>query len=478
MSTPKVGVALIAKNEATRLPNLLASISGAFDYAVLVDTGSKDATVEVFNAWCTAETELHPGFAGAWAPLPWTDDFAAPRIRADELLSEWSDCAWFSWADCDDTLTGAHNLRGLAANADQSIGAFVAEYQYAHDPHGNVTCRLKRERLVRRGHGSWQGRVHEAQIVDGNAIYQPPSVCEWVHHPEAQGRVVDRNLRILRRWLKEEPENPRVLSYVGTELMGRGKVKQAGGYFRRYLRQLSGWDEERAQVHRKLAICLIAQGRLHDAEQTALAALTVMPQWPDSYLTLAEVAYHRHEWVKAGDWSKRVLELGCPDTLLIVNPLEYQVQPRVIMAGSLGGLARYDAAITIAQEILTLVPDHAEVAKTLQSWQALAKRETVAQSAIHTAQLLVAHDEQAKALTYLEQCVPVFATDHPGVTAIRSQLRERLLFVSDPELYAEHYETGGSQPEDFHDDEQSLEIAEALPRSHFLLDTLRELEAA
>jgi hypothetical protein len=114
----------------------------------------------------------------------------------------------------------------------------------------------------------------------------------------------------------------------------------------------------------------------------------------------------------------------------------------------------------------------------MQTWQALAKRESVAQAAIQTAQLLVAHDEQAKALTYLEQCVPVFATDHPGVTAIRSQLRERLLFIRDPELYAEHYETGGSQPEDFHSDERSLEIAAALPRSHFLLDTIRELEAA
>lgn len=475
---PKIGVALIARNEATRLPNLLASIAGCFDYAALVDTGSKDETVGVFNTWCRTERQANPEFRGAWTPLPWTDDFSAPRVRADELLAQWEDCAWFSWADCDDTIIGAQNLRALAAGAEQTVAAYVADYDYAHDPHGNLTCRLKRERLVRRGHGSWQGRVHEAQIISGDAVYQPPGTCVWVHHPEAQGRIANRNLRILRRWLKDEPRNPRVLGYVGTELMGRGKVKPAAGYFRRYLAEHTGWDEERAQIHRKLAICQIAQGKLADAQDTALQALTVMPCWPDSYLTLAEVAYHRREWVKAGDWARRVLELGCPDTLLIVNPLEYEVQPRVIMAGSLGGLGRYDAAITIAQEILARVPDHGEVAATLETWRALHKRETVAQTAIQTAQLLVAHDEQAKALIYLEQCVPVFAMDHPGVVAIRSQLRERLLFVSDPDLYAEHYETGGSAPEDFHDDERSLEIAEQLPRSHFLLDTLRELEAA
>ena len=44
--TPKIGLALIAKNEATRLPNLLTSVSRCFDYVALVDTGSTDKTVE------------------------------------------------------------------------------------------------------------------------------------------------------------------------------------------------------------------------------------------------------------------------------------------------------------------------------------------------------------------------------------------------------------------------------------------------
>lgn len=478
MTDVKLGLALIARNEETRLPNLLQSVAGCFDYAALVDTGSTDKTVDVFTAWCQAETEANPDFRGAWAPLPWNDDFAAPRRKADELLTDWPDCTHFVWADCDDTITGAANLRELAERMPDDVAAWVMDYDYGQDPHGNCVCRLKRERIVRREvAGNWQGRVHEAQLIDGNAAYQPRTVCEWVHHPEAAGRVPDRNLKILRRWLREEPRNPRVLGYIGTELLSRGEVKKAAGYFKRYLRELTGWDEERAQVHRKLAVCLIAQGRLAEAEASALQALTVMPLWPDSYLTLAEVSYHRHEFQKAGDWAKRVLELGCPDTLLIVNPLEYQVQPRVIMAGSLGGLGRYEGAITIAEEIMAMVPDHAEVAQTLQAWRALHKRETVAQKAIEDAQLLVAHDEQAKALVLLEQCVPVFATDHPSVVAIRSQLRERLLFVNEPDLYAVHYEQAPDNAPS-NTDEQALEIAGRLPRAHFLLETLRELQAA
>jgi tetratricopeptide (TPR) repeat protein len=261
---------------------------------------------------------------------------------------------------------------------------------------------------------------------------------------------------------------------MGTETLARMKIKQALRYFRRYLKENTGWDEERAQVHRKLSQALLAAGDLDGAERSAMQALRVMPQWPDSYLTLAEVAYHRQEWRNAGDWAARTLELGTPDTLLIINPQDYELAPRVILAGALGALGQVEKAITVGEEVLRVVPDYTEVARTVQGWRAQVKREQAAQRAVGDAQILVAHDEQAKALIMLEQCVPYFATDHPSVVAIRSQLRERLRFVTDPGLYSEHYESEGSQNEDFNDDERSLEIATQLPRCHFLLAGLTE----
>jgi tetratricopeptide (TPR) repeat protein len=472
---PKIGIAIIARDEEARLPRLLASISGAFDYAVLLDTGSKDKTVAVFQQWCERErAEFNARFDWRIDSFTWRDDFAAARTRADELLESWPDCAFRSWADCDDSLTGAERLRALAAGAGPEVAAFVFDYAYAHDAHGNVTCRLKRERLVRAGASTWAGRIHEAQLLQGPAVFAGPEICEWVHHPAAEGRDPDRNLKILRRWLRDEPHNPRVLAYMGTETLARMKVKQALGYFRRYLREQTGWDEERAQVHRKLSQAFLVAGDLERAERSAYEALRVMPQWPDSYLTLAEVAYNRREWRNAGDWAKRVLELGVPDTLLIINPLDYALSPRIIMAGAMGALGRLEPAIATAEEVLGLVPDHAEVARTTFLWRSQLKREQAAQRAVSDAQILVAHDEQWKALILLEQCVPHFAQDHPEVVAVRSQLRERLRFVTDPALYAQHYETGGSAPEDFNDDVRSLEIAEHLPRCHFLLDGLTE----
>lgn len=468
---PTIGLAIIARNEGPRLPKLLSSIAGAFDQVVLVDTGSSDDTIAIFNAWAARErAEINGQFESTVDTFKWCHNFAAARTFADSLLHT----AWTSWADCDDVLKGAEHLRGLAAGAPPELTAFVFDYAYATDAHGNVVCRLKRERLVRAGTSTWAGHIHEAQVLEGQATFIGPEVCEWIHHPAIEGRDPDRNLKILRSWLRSEPHSPRVLAYMGTETLARTQVKQAIGYFKRYLKEQTGWDEERAQVHRKLSQALLITGDLDGAEKVALAALRVMPQWPDSYMTLAEVAYHRKEWRNAGDWAKRVLELGVPDTVLIINPLEYVVQPRTILAGAMGALGHLESAIAVAEEVLALVPDHVEVARTLGTWRMQLKREQVAQRAISDAQVLVAHDEQAKALILLEQCVPYFAQDHPGVVGARSQLRERLRFVTDPKLYSEHYEHGGSKPEDFNDDERSLQIAANLPRVHFLLAGLSE----
>ena len=52
-----VGLAIIARDEAANLPWLLDSVRGAFDQVVLCDTGSTDATVEIFEQWARAHAE-------------------------------------------------------------------------------------------------------------------------------------------------------------------------------------------------------------------------------------------------------------------------------------------------------------------------------------------------------------------------------------------------------------------------------------
>jgi tetratricopeptide (TPR) repeat protein len=302
-------------------------------------------------------------------------------------------------------------------------------------------------------------------------------LVRWVHHkaPDAADSNV-RNLDILRRWNEEEPGDPRVVGYLGTELAIRGETTEAVEFFREYLSLKTGWDEERAQIHRKLSACLLAHDEVVEAQSVALDALRVVPSWPETYLSLAECAYTLGEWGKAIDWARDVLRRGMPSTGLIVNPLDFTFKPRLIVAAALGQLGRIDDAIATAREALVLVPDHQELRRNLAAWEASSQREAVAETFCAQARLLVNHDEQAKALALLEDCVPYFATDHPMVVAERSRIRERLAWLRSPAAYDRHYKEGGSKPEDAVLD--FVGVCDRLPRAQFLLAGLAEQVAA
>src|SRR5271156_3302650 len=68
MAAPRISLCMIVRDEAAMLPGCLESVRGAVDEMIVVDTGSRDATIRVAEG------------AGAWVlPFEWIDDFAAAR---------------------------------------------------------------------------------------------------------------------------------------------------------------------------------------------------------------------------------------------------------------------------------------------------------------------------------------------------------------------------------------------------------------
>jgi tetratricopeptide (TPR) repeat protein len=467
-----LGLALIARDEEQNLPHLLASVEGVFDQVVLLDTGSTDKTIDIFVEWAKRQ----PGMLYKVGRFQWIQDFAAARNEADAML----DTEWRVWADCDDEIKNAGVLRQLAEQAPPELSAYVMGYNYAQTPEGINLCYLHRERLVRAGKGFWRGRVHEAQEIDGAVQFVSPELVEWVHRKglhAAHEEPSPRNLEILLKWLEDEPENTRVLAYLGTESAVRGKHEDACAYYERYLQVNPDWEEEQAQVCRKYAASLNALGRINEARDKAFRAMILCPNWPDSYLTLAEWSAQKGQFTQAAQWADRVLELGRPQTLLIINPRDYDFLPRKYKAIALGAAEQWDEAVAVGREALAMFPDE-DLFTLVNGWRLQSKREHTAATYAMCANQLIAHDEQLKALTLLEECVPYFATDHPSIVGLRSMLRDRLSWVHRDESFAEHYTFGGSKPEDFHTDERADEVAQILPRVDFLLRGLKEQIAA
>jgi tetratricopeptide (TPR) repeat protein len=369
-----VGLAIVARDEADNLPGLLDSVQGAFDQVVLCDTGSTDGTVGVFEDWARGQDWAAHGFA-PWkvGRFAWRDDFAAARNHADSLL----DTAWSSWADCDDVVTGAGRLRELARAAPLEVGGFMAGYDYGRLSDGTTISYLRRERLVRRAQArGWVNRVHESQRFDGAAVTVGSEVCEWVHRKwtlrlDEPPPAPERNLRILRRWVAEEPGHAFALSCLALELRARGEHREAVRWFRRYLAASprEDWPEYRAQMLRKLATSHLILGEPRTAIRLARAAIDLVPSWPDSYLTLAEANLARQRWRRAERWAREALRRGPPDTDLTVSPLDYTFGPRLMLAGALAGMGRFDEAIATGEEARELVPGHAQLERQLAAWR-------------------------------------------------------------------------------------------------------------
>jgi glycosyltransferase involved in cell wall biosynthesis len=241
-STPTLGLALIVRDEEKTLPNLLESIEGAFDQVVLVDTGSIDDTQRVFTEWA-AEQEEHMPLGANLCQFQWIDDFAAARNYADSFLKT----DWTCWADADDILYGAENLRHLVAAQDPSEDLALL-FAYAYTP-GTL---LRKVRVVRQGNRRWVGRVdEELDCRDRRYVAIDPNVTHWVHRDTASqarfGSSYERNARILRAWAAAEPKAPRPIANLAFEEIQRGDRDRAVQALRRYLELEAVRTELRAE---------------------------------------------------------------------------------------------------------------------------------------------------------------------------------------------------------------------------------------
>jgi glycosyltransferase involved in cell wall biosynthesis len=133
--------ALIARDEERHLPRCLASIAELVDEIVVVDTGSRDGTIDVARSFGAVVVEAE-----------WTDDFAAARNLALGLATG----RWILSIDADEWL--APTARdALHALLDEPFAAYRVLLRPApgHTPYRE--CRLFRNLPSAR----FEGRIHE-----------------------------------------------------------------------------------------------------------------------------------------------------------------------------------------------------------------------------------------------------------------------------------------------------------------------------
>ena len=227
---------LIVKNESKVIKRCLNSIKPYIDHWVVCDTGSIDDTKDIVSS------ELSE-IPGQLYDVPWVD-FGHNRTKLLELCKGKAD--YVLLIDADEILL-VHD----ESFKDQLIlDSYLVKFE------GDLEWRQKK--LIG-NHADWkyEGVTHEFITSNQDNAFEPIDSISLNHFCDGSRRPekFEDDIRLLRRALKDEPENGRYWFYLAQCLFDLGRYKKA---LRAYQKRISigGWEEETYYAAFKKALCL------------------------------------------------------------------------------------------------------------------------------------------------------------------------------------------------------------------------------
>src|SRR5262249_51585388 len=138
--------------------------------------------------------------------------------------------------------------------------------------------------------------------------------------------------------------------------------EEAVEQFTEYLdREDATWDQERCQVAHKLSMAYRMQENWKEASSAAHVSINERPDWADGYLDLAEIAIHNDQLERAFKFLDTIERLSPPQTLLIINPMDYTYQPLVMKSVALAKAGRIREAWEFTEKALQITPDRPDL---------------------------------------------------------------------------------------------------------------------
>ena len=220
LDMPRLSLCLIARDEAQFIERCIASVVGVADEVVVCDTGSADDTVALA---CAAGARV--------VHHVWRDDFSAARnvaleaatgdwvlvLDADEVLAPGAGAALLAALDADELDCGLLPLH----HAD-GLDAAPLEVVRGERRHQEPTALA---RLFRRTPGlAWEGMIHESPstwlAVPGRRVgLVRAQIVHYGNIPDIREsrRKADRNLRLLERACRINPDDIGRLTYLARE---------------------------------------------------------------------------------------------------------------------------------------------------------------------------------------------------------------------------------------------------------------------
>jgi tetratricopeptide (TPR) repeat protein len=280
-------------------------------------------------------------------------DFSAARNASFELATQ----DWVMWLDSDDIIANPEQLAELCKAPPGTC--YLLPYEYAYDAQGRCVVRQYRERLFNpRGAMHWKFPVHEVMVPVSQPLNMVQSDLVTIKHrrqynPKPQ--EPERNLRILKRWMAEHPDDVRNQFYIGLEYANAGQLDDAVTWLERYVKN-TGWLDEKAQAIFRLVTIHEQRRQFQKALDWAFEALKTC-DWFESCYAICRQFYHLKNWERCANYARMALNTPPTKTVLFTNEADRH-ELHVYLNVALNQLGRTQEAYESTLEGLKGNPEH------------------------------------------------------------------------------------------------------------------------
>ncbi|HVP37815.1 MAG TPA: tetratricopeptide repeat protein, partial [Candidatus Saccharimonadales bacterium] len=314
MPENRLSLCMIVRDEEAHLRECLSAAAEFVDEMIVVDTGSKDRTVEIARE-----------MGARVAHWKWTGDFSAARNTA--LARATGD--WVLQLDADermDFFQGARLRRCLDEAPPEVPGLCLRIESEARHRHSGVWMAHYYPRVFRRAPGvHYEGALHEQVIGPQGALCAlAPRVAVVIRHLGYADVVREparrtRNLVIVEEEARRRPDEPLVQRNLANALLGGGEYERARELFRGLL-TADVPEEMRQQARWNLCICCLETDRFEEAR----AALGEDDASQCGQLLLAETHRRSGDPERAIQILTTLLEAPPPETRAV---MEFRAEP-------------------------------------------------------------------------------------------------------------------------------------------------------
>lgn len=341
-TTPKMAACIITKGDA-ELDTLKIAIASIYNFVDDIFITSSAENKELIK-YCK-KMGIHHSFRA------WDNNFGEQRNFNWKQATDYGKYDFIFWIDSDDEVVGGEHLKEIASKAiHDDIGVVFFDYWYMCTFNGEprfknvaqVDLVQPRERLIKPLTHTWKNRLHETPVPISEMPkytrfrYEPPKQNILIVHRDNEQNFLDsdrmkRNKDLLELQLQDElavgQADPRTLLNlikIYVELDDRELWEKVLVMAPEYLEK-SGWDEERAICHDKVAQALMRLGRFEEMEKHLIASIGEYPHNIETKLILAEYYLGANQFDKCKHWLDVAMSMdikGHGSSVVAVTPIK------------------------------------------------------------------------------------------------------------------------------------------------------------